>query len=137
VEDPDPTDAIHETDHEMVHAMNEEDGIDDDTGWLSDPVDGEMDFTEEEIDEINNHVEVGEIARALDYDGAAPPGGAPGPPGGTTRAAGGSEYDGGSDVPSDDDVSFEIDWASGLWIDTTTDDNSMSVDVYFSPMEGW
>jgi hypothetical protein len=140
VENPDPDHAIHVTNHEMVHEMNEQDGVDD---YSYNEDDDDFDFTGDELDSMERHAEAGDIARALDHDGATPPGGAGGgssggggaPAGGGSTA--GSEYEGASDAPSSDDLTFEIDWASGVWIDTTTEDGSMSVDLYFTPMEGW
>lgn len=134
LENPDPDHAIHVLHHEMVHAMNDQDGIDDDTSWLHEES-TDFDFTSEEAEAIDRHSEAGDLARALDYDGApAPVGG--GPPVDVGPQAG-SEYEGASDAPQNEDLSFDIDWASGVWIDTIADDGSMSVEILFSPTEGW
>jgi hypothetical protein len=53
------------------------------------------------------------------------------------QGGGGSEYDAGNDAPPTEDLSFDIDWASGVWIDSTAADGSYSVDIYFAPMDGW
>jgi hypothetical protein len=139
--DSDPDSAIHSTDHETIHAMNDQDGIED--GVNVSDYDEDYVFNDEESQAIANHTDVGDQARTLDHDGSlgrgsgGSAGGAAGPPGSTTANAGGSEYDGGSDAPSSDELTAEIDWASGVWVDSTSADGSSSVDIYFSPMEGW
>jgi len=132
--DPSPEHGIHATDHETVHAMNDQDDIDDDTTWFNEDLSGP--FTEEQATEIANHIDVGDQARVLDDDGSLGRWGGGGG-GSGAQAGGGSEYDAGNDAPPTEDLSFEIDWASGVWIDSTAADGSYSVDIYFAPMDGW
>lgn len=128
---PDPYDAIHETDHETVHAMNDQDGIADSVNVSDYPTD--QVFTDEQNEEIANHADVGDQARVLDDDGSLGRWGG----GGGGAADGGSEYDAGSDAPPPEDLTFDIDWASGVWVDSTGADGSYSVDISFTPMDGW
>jgi hypothetical protein len=134
IENPDPQDAIHETDHETIHAMNDQDGVDD---WSYQEGD-DFDFSESDLDSLERHAEIGDVARQLDEDGfgpwADPNGGGGG--GGGAPAAGGGESDAGTDAPKQDDVELEIDWAQGVWIDTPTD-SGMSVDTLYAAPEGW
>lgn len=136
IDDPDPGYAIHETNHETVHAMNDEDGIDD--GSYAD--DDDLDFDENALPSFEEHERVGDIARELDRDGFPPPaspigggGGGSAPSGG----GGGGESGYASDDPGKDDVTLEIDWASGVWGDTVDAEGNMSVEISFAAPEGW
>jgi hypothetical protein len=133
--DPDPEQAIHETDHETVHAMNDQDDIDDDTSWFDGDLSGP--FTEDQATELANHIDVGDQARVLDDDGSLGRWGGGGSGAGGAEPDGGSEYQAGSDAPPAEDLTFDIDWASGVWVDSTAADGSYSVDIYFAPMDGW
>lgn len=146
VEDPDPEHAIHVLNHETVHAMNDEDGIDD-SSYNEDPSDdGTMDFTLEDLESFEAHQAVGDVARELDRDGFPPPadtaaggspvGGAAPTPGTTSGAAGGGESGGAVDV-QEGDLSIEIDWASGVWVETTVDGAITQFDLFFAPPDGW
>src|SRR5574341_2041399 len=75
---PDPEQAIHVTDHETVHAMDDQDGIED----SSYEDDDDFDFTEEDLESFSHHQEVGDTARALDHDGVSSDGGGGGGGGG-------------------------------------------------------
>ena len=134
--------AIHVTDHETVHCMDDQDGIDSSVGPSSYP-DGYV-FTEEELDSMMNHIDVGDQAKVLDDDGYidrdAPRSGSSGAGGGGPSPGGGFDGSGdgsGSPAPSTDEISFEIDWASGVWVDSTSADGSYEVSIDFAPMEGW
>lgn len=137
LEDTDPNWGIHTTNHETIHVMDVQDGIDSAVSPSAYPED--YAFTEAEKASIRNHSDVGGQARALDQDDyvdrAAPRSGAGASPGGGgyDGSGGGS----GGSVPQSDELAVEIDWASGVWVDSTTADGSYSVDVYFAPMEGW
>jgi len=138
----DPETAIHVTDHETVHVMDDQDGIDSSVGPSSYPDDHV--FTDEETDSILNHYDVGDQARVLDQDGYvdrdAPRSGGGGAGGGGPSPSGGFDGSGdasGSPAPPSDELSVEIDWASGVWVDSTDADGSYEVSIYFEPMEGW
>lgn len=134
VEDPDPFYAIHDTNHETVHAMNDQDGIDD----SSYTDDDDFDFEEGDIESFEEHGKVDEIARELDRDGFPPPaGGGGGGGGGSTGSAGGGESGSGPDEPKSEDLEFEIDWAQGVWIYSVDESGNMSVDIMFAAPEGW
>jgi hypothetical protein len=138
IEDPDPEGAIHVTNHETVHAMNDQDGIDD----YSYAEDDDFDFDNEDLESFEEHGQVGEIARQLDEDGFGPradaghSGGAGAGGGGGGGGAAAAESGGDADDPTEDDLEFEIDWSQGVWIDTPTD-SGMSVDILYAAPEGW
>lgn len=138
LESPDADWVIHITDHETVHVMDEQDGIDSSVSPSFLPPDHL--FTEDEATSVLNHMDVGDQARVLDHDGyldrSAPRSGGRGG-GGRGGGFDGSGDGAGGTVPQSDELTFEIDWASGVWIDTTAADGTMSVDLYFAPMEGW
>ncbi|MBX3358359.1 MAG: hypothetical protein KF745_08020 [Phycisphaeraceae bacterium] len=133
IEDPDPSSAIHVTNHETVHAMNEEDGIDDYSYSLKD--DDDFDFTEDDLRSMEAHKEVGDTARELDNDGFSPVGGGGG--GGVGGGAAAAESASDPDAPKPDDFEFDIDWGQGVWIDSTDESGQMSVDILFAAPEGW
>lgn len=135
---PDPDQAIHVANHETVHVMNRQDGIDD-TGSAAalDDSDADFDFTEADLVPIFNHMEVGDQARVLDQDGKLDRS-VVGLGAYFDGSGGGASDDSESgDLPASDEISMEIDWASGVWIETTRDDGSFSDEISFTPMEGW
>lgn len=140
VEDPDPSDAIHDTNHETVHGMNDQDGIDD----YSYDDDDDFDFEGDELESLTEHGKVGDIARELDSDGFPPPagggsggGGGGGGGGSSAGSARAGESGSGPDEPKSEDLEFEIDWAQGVWIDSVDESGNMSVDIMFAAPEGW
>lgn len=147
IEDPSPERAIHVVNHETVHAMNDEDGIDD----YSYDDDGDFDFEEGDLESFENHGEVGDIARELDRDGFPPPAETPAA-GGTSNggsapaaapaapatSSGSGESGAVSDAPKADDVEVEIDWSEGVWIETVDESGAIqSVDILYAEPEGW
>jgi hypothetical protein len=123
VEDPDPTHAIHVMNHETVHGMNDQDGIDDYS------YNDDFDFEEGDIESLDKHGEIGDVARELDSDGS--------PPSSSGGSTGGGESGGTTEDPKSEDLEFEIDWAQGVWIDSVDESGNMSVDLMFSAPEGW
>jgi hypothetical protein len=138
----DPDAAIHATNHETVHWMDDQDGIDSGVSPSAYPEDHV--FTDGELDSIMNHLDVGDQARVLDQDGYvdrdAPRSGGGGAGGGSPSPGGGFDGSGdgaGSPAPPPNELSLEIDWASGVWVDSTSADGSYEVSIYYAPMEGW
>jgi hypothetical protein len=135
LQSPDADHAIHVTNHETVHVMNSQDGIEDggSLGDLEDPAPGEdFDFTLEEVMPIFNHVEVGDQARVLDQDGKLDRRVPDNNAGFDGSGAGASDDEEGGDLPLPGELTMEIDWAAGVVIDTET-----SIEVFIAPMEGW
>jgi len=138
IEDPDPEHAIHVTNHETVHAMNDQDGIDDYNYEEGD----DFEFDEDDLESFEEHGKVGGVADQLDEDGFGPwadasdSGAGGGGGGGGGGGSGAGESAGEPNDPKAEDLEFEIDWSQGVWIDTPTE-SGMSVDILYSAPEGW
>jgi len=133
IEDPNPEEAIDTVNHETVHAMNDQDGIED----YRYPED--FDFEEGDLEVFIEHGKIDDVARELDRDGFPPPagGGGGGGGGGSASSARAGESGSGPDEPKSADLEFEIDWAQGVWIDSVDESGNMSVDIMFAAPEGW
>lgn len=131
IEDPNPESAIHLTNHETVHAMNAEDGINDDTSTLYDK---DFDITAEELEGFNNHIAVGDIARELDRDGFPPPAPALAPPPVTPQPGDSgipSGYGGTPFTIPPQDLAVDIDWEKGVTVITEFEDGNIEFEFIF------
>jgi hypothetical protein len=135
IQDPDPSDAIHTTNHETVHAMNDQDGVDDSSYNDRD----DFNFDEDDLASLNEHAAVGDTARELDRDGFPAPedSGASGGGGDTTGGAKAGESGSSPDEPKSEDLEYDIDWAEGVWIESQDESGNRSYDIMFEAPEGW
>lgn len=133
IEDPNPEEAIDTVNHETVHAMNDQDGIED----YSYADDDDFDFEEGDLESFIEHGKVEDVARELDHDGLPPyatgdPGGGASPPSEPVGESGGS-----ADEPTSEDLEYEIDWAEGVWVESADESGNRSIDVMSEAPEGW
>lgn len=139
IEDPNPEEAIDTVNHETVHAMNDQDGIDDFRAE-----DGDFDFEEGDLEAFDEHGKVEDVARELDHDGFPPyadggGGGSTGSAdgGGSTGSAGGGESGSSHDDPKSADVLGEPDWSKGVWVESVDESGNHSFGIMYEAPEGW